>query len=416
MLYYLFQWLDKFDLPGAGVFNYITFRAGAAFIVALLMSTIVGNRFIMFMRRKKCADDERDLSIEGQMAKKGTPTMGGVIILVSILTGVLLFGILHNIYIILMLVTTVWLGTLGFLDDFIKVFKKDKHGLQGKFKIIGQVSIGLIVGLTLYFSPQVKMVETIGKDVNDCPDESTIKIYSENTVKSTMTTIPFVKNNNLDYADAFDWAGEHKQVLGWILFVIVVIFVVTAVSNGANLTDGLDGLATGSCAIQGATLGALAYLTGNVRYAGYLDIMYIPGAGELMVFASAMIGATIGFLWFNAYPAEIFMGDTGSLALGGMIAVMAIAIHKELLLPILSGIFLVESLSVIMQTCYFKCTHGGRIFKMTPLHHHFQHPAGKISALIQGPNIAHHEVKITVRFWIVGLILAALTIITLKMR
>lgn len=415
MLFYLFQWLDKFDFPGAGMFGYITFRAGLAFITALLMSTLVGKKFITFMRRKKCSDEERDLSIEGQMAKKGTPTMGGVIILVSILVAVLLFGVIGNVYMLLMLITTVWLGLLGFADDYIKVFKKDKHGLQGKFKIIGQVSIGLIVGLTLYFSPQAKMVENIGKEVNSRVDTETV-VYADNAVKSTMTTIPFVKNHNLDYANAFNWAGDAKQTLGWILFVIVVIFVVTAVSNGANLTDGLDGLATGSCAIQGATLGILAYLTGNIRYSGYLDIMYIPGAGEITVFAAAFIGATIGFLWFNSYPAEIFMGDTGSLALGGIIAVMAIAIHKELMLPILSGIFLVESLSVIMQTAYFKKTKGGRIFKMTPLHHHFQHPAGKISAMIQKPTIAHHEVKITIRFWIVGLILAALTIITLKMR
>ncbi len=422
MLYYLFHWLDEaYNFPGAGMFNYITFRAGFAFITSLIFSTIIGKHIIEFLQRKQIGETIRDLDLEGQMAKKGTPTMGGVIILCSILVSALLFGILDNIYMILMLITTVWLGLLGFADDYIKVFRKNKDGLHGKFKIVGQVGIGLIVGLTLYFSPDVVLRENIDTHY-DATAQTEVVEYSSESIKSTTTTIPFFKNNNFDYADVFCWAGDYAQTLGWILFVIVVIFVVTAVSNGANLTDGLDGLATGSSAIQGATLGILAYLSGNIKYASYLDIMYIPGTGELVVFAAAFIGATIGFLWFNSYPAQVFMGDTGSLALGGIIAVFAIAIHKELLIPILSGIFLVESLSVIGQTAYFKYTKkktgaGRRIFKMAPLHHHFQKAGNAgIDALIQTPIKPLPESKITVRFWMVGLILAALTIITLKIR
>ena len=370
MLYYLFTYLEKISFPGSGLFNFISFRAGLAFLFALILSTLIGRRIIDKLQKKQIGETIRDLDLEGQMKKKGTPTMGGIIILLSILVPCLLVGMLNNIYMILMLVTTVWLGLLGFADDYIKVFKKKKDGLQGVFKIIGQVSIGLIVGLTLYFSPNAVIVENVNKSVDNNTKLEVVE-YSNNEVKSTKTTIPFFKNNNLDYADAFDWAGENKQLLGWIFFVIVVIFVVTAVSNGANLTDGLDGLATGTSAIQGATLGILAYVSGNVHYSGYLNIMYIPGSGELLVFAAAFIGATIGFLWFNSYPAQVFMGDTGSLALGGIIAVFAIAIHKELLIPILSGIFLVESLSVILQTAYFKFTKkrtgvGKRIFKMSP--------------------------------------------------
>lgn len=420
MLYYLFNYLDKLDVPGAGMFNYISFRAALAFLFALIFATLIGRKIIDRLQKMQIGETIRDLDLEGQMQKKGTPTMGGIIILLSILLPCLFVGVLHNIYMILMLVTTVWLGLLGFADDYIKVFKKDKNGLRGVFKIIGQVSIGLIVGLTLYFSPDAVIVENVNKRVDSTTNLEVVE-YSKEQVKSTKTTIPFFKNNNLDYADAFNWAGEHKQLLGWILFVVVVIFVVTAVSNGANLTDGLDGLATGTSAIQGATLGILAYVSGNVHYSGYLNIMYIPGSGELLVFAAAFIGATIGFLWFNSYPAQVFMGDTGSLALGGIIAVFAIAIHKELLIPILSGIFLVESLSVILQTAYFKYTKkrtgvGKRIFKMSPLHHHYQKPAGSVDALIQGSKQAIPESKITVRFWIVGLILAAITIITLKIR
>lgn len=379
MLYYLFNYLDKLDVPGAGMFNYISFRAALAFLFALIFSTLIGRRIINRLQKMQIGETIRDLDLEGQMKKTGTPTMGGIIILLSILLPCLFVGVLDNVYMILMLITTVWLGLLGFADDYIKVFKKNKDGLRGIFKIIGQVGIGLIVGLTLYFSPNAVIVENVQKHV-DTKTQLEVVEYAKDEVKSTKTTIPFFKNNNLDYADAFNWAGENKQLLGWILFVVVVIFVVTAVSNGANLTDGLDGLATGTSAIQGATLGILAYVSGNVHYSGYLNIMYIPGSGELLVFAAAFIGATIGFLWFNSYPAQVFMGDTGSLALGGIIAVFAIAIHKELLIPILSGIFLVESLSVILQTAYFKFTKkrtgvGKRIFKMSPLHHHYQKPA-----------------------------------------
>lgn len=420
MLYYLFNYLDKLDVPGAGMFNYISFRAALAFLFALIFSTLIGRRIINRLQKMQIGETIRDLDLEGQMKKTGTPTMGGIIILLSILLPCLFVGVLDNVYMILMLITTVWLGLLGFADDYIKVFKKNKDGLRGIFKIIGQVGIGLIVGLTLYFSPNAVIVENVQKHV-DANTQLEVVEYAKDEVKSTKTTIPFFKNNNLDYADAFNWAGENKQLLGWILFVVVVIFVVTAVSNGANLTDGLDGLATGTSAIQGATLGILAYVSGNVHYSGYLNIMYIPGSGELLVFAAAFIGATIGFLWFNSYPAQVFMGDTGSLALGGIIAVFAIAIHKELLIPILSGIFLVESLSVILQTAYFKFTKkrtgvGKRIFKMSPLHHHYQKPAGTVDALIQGSKQAIPESKITIRFWIIGLILAAITIITLKMR
>lgn len=420
MFYYLFEYLKNFDFPGAGIFSFITFRAGLAFIFALIFSTWVGKLIIKKLQKLQIGETIRDLDLEGQMAKKGTPTMGGIIILLSIIVPCLLVGVLENIYLILMLVTTVWLGFLGFADDFIKVFKKNKEGLHGKFKIIGQVSIGLLVGLTLYLSPKTVIRENVNSHFDNLSQTEVVE-YAKNETKSTVTTIPFFKNNNLDYADAFTWAGENKQKLGWILFVFVVIFVVTAVSNGANLTDGLDGLAAGTSAIQGVALGILAYVSSNVNYAGYLNIMYIPGAGELVVFAAAFIGATLGFLWFNAYPAQVFMGDTGSLALGGIIAVFAIAIRKELLIPILSGVFLVESLSVILQTSYFKFTKkrfgaGRRIFKMTPLHHHFQKPAGVVQALIQRPFGAIPESKITVRFWLIGIILAALTIITLKIR
>ncbi|MDD5975265.1 MAG: phospho-N-acetylmuramoyl-pentapeptide-transferase [Bacteroidales bacterium] len=399
MFYYLFSYLDSaFNFPGAGVFSYISFRAVMSFITALFVSIYFGKRFIYFLQRKQIGEEIRDLDLEGQKSKKGTPTMGGIIILFSILVPVLLFSILHNIYIILMIITTVWLGGLGFVDDYIKVFKHNKEGLHGKFKIIAQVGVGLIVGLVLYLSPDVI-------------------IYGEG--KSTATTIPFFKFSDFDYANLFTWAGEYAQTLGWIFFVFVTIFVVTAVSNGANLTDGLDGLATGSSAIQGVVLCILAYFSGNIKYADYLDIMYIPGSGELVVFAAAFIGATIGFLWFNANPAQVFMGDTGSLALGGIIAVFAIIIHKELLLPILSGIFLVESLSVIMQTSYFKYTkkkygEGRRIFKMAPLHHHYQKVG--VPAIISKPINGIPENKITMRFWIVGLLLAAFTLITLKLR
>lgn len=421
MLYHLFQYLETiFVFPGAHLFNYISFRTGIAFILALSLSTLFGRRIIDYLQLKQIGETIRDLGLEGQMSKKGTPTMGGIIIIIAILVPTLLLANLTNTYIILMLITTVWLGLIGFLDDYIKVFRKNKEGLSGRFKIVGQVGLGLIVGMTLYLSPDAVIRENI--EIKGATHRVENVVYSKRDVKSTKTTIPFVKNNNLNYADAFDWAGENSQKYGWILFVLVAIFIVTAVSNGANLTDGLDGLATGSSAIMGVILGILAYVSGNVNYAGYLNIMYLPGTGELLIFAGAFIGATIGFLWYNSFPAQIFMGDTGSLTLGGIIAVFAIAIHKELLIPILCGVFFVENLSVMIQVAYFKITkkrygEGRRVFKMTPLHHHYQKQGNAgIQALFQHPIQALPESKIVIRFWIVGIILAAVTIITLKIR
>lgn len=421
MLYYLFQYLESmFDIPGARLFSYISFRSMAAFILSLFIATIIGRRIINRLQIRQIGELVRDLGLEGQMAKKGTPTMGGIIIIIAILVPCLLVGRLGNIYMILMLVTTVWLGTIGFLDDYIKVFKKDKEGLHGRFKIVGQVGLGLIVGLTLYLSPEVVIRENVAVQAPGTTTE-VVKYETEN-IKSTQTTIPFFKNNNLDYADLVPFLGEHAQTGGWVIFILLTIFVVTAVSNGANLTDGLDGLATGTSAIIGLTLGILAYLSGHIAYASYLNIMYIPGSEELVVFACAFMGATIGFLWYNAYPAQVFMGDTGSLTLGGIIAVFALCIHKELLIPILCAIFFVEDLSVMIQVAYFKITkrkygEGRRVFKMTPLHHHFQKPGNAgINALIQKPLQAVPESKIVVRFWIVCLMLAAITIVTLKMR
>lgn len=421
MLYYLFQYLEStFDIPGARLFSYISFRSGVAFILSLFIATIIGRRIINKLQLLQIGEIVRDLGLEGQMSKKGTPTMGGIIIIIAILIPCLLVGRLGNIYMILMLVTTVWLGAIGFLDDYIKVFKKDKEGLHGRFKIVGQVSLGLIVGLTLFLSSDVVIRENVAVQT---PGETTevVKYEAEN-IKSTQTTIPFFKNNNLDYADLVPFLGEHAQTGGWIIFILLTIFVVTAVSNGANLTDGLDGLATGTSAIMGLTLGILAYLSGHIAYASYLNIMYIPGSEELVVFACAFMGATIGFLWYNAFPAQVFMGDTGSLTLGGIIAVFALCIHKELLIPILCAIFFVEDLSVMIQVAYFKITkrkygEGRRVFKMTPLHHHFQKPGNAgINALIQKPLQAVPESKIVVRFWIVCIMLAAITIVTLKMR
>lgn len=420
MFYHLFTYLDRvFDIPGTGMFHYISFRTALAFIFALCLSTLFGRRIIDFLQKKQIGETIRELGLEGQMSKKGTPTMGGVIIIIAILVPTLFLADLTNVYTILMLVTTVWLGLIGFLDDYIKVFRKNKDGLNGRFKIVGQVGLGLIVGLTMYLSPDVVIRQN-----TEIRSEQQIEdvVYAKSDVKSPQTTIPFVKNNNLDYSGLFRWAGEKAEQYGWVFFIFVVIFIVTAVSNGANLTDGLDGLATGSSAIMGVTLGVLAYVSGNVNYAGYLNIMYIPGAGELLVFAGAFIGATIGFLWYNSFPAQVFMGDTGSLTIGGIIGVFAILIHKELLIPILCGVFLVESLSVIMQRFYFKYTKkrygtGRRIFKMAPLHHHYQKQGNAgIDALWQKPIQAIPESKIVVRFWIIGLILAAVTIITLKMR
>ncbi len=416
MLYYLFHYLNQLNVPGAGMFEYISFRSGLAVIFSLLFSMIYGKRVINLLQLKQIGEIVRDLGLEGQMQKKGTPTMGGVIIIGAIILPVLLFAKLNNIYIILMLITTLWLGTIGFLDDYIKVFLKDKEGLAGKFKIMGQVGLGLIVGITLYVSDDVVIRENIKIDnpeqqieISDDQLTSNARGYEILDVKTTKTTIPFFKNNEADYAGLVKFLGEEaSKKWAWVVFVIVVIFIITAVSNGANMTDGLDGLATGSSAIIGATLGILAYVSGNVFFANYLNIMYIPNIGELVVFASAFIGATIGFLWYNSFPAQVFMGDTGSLTLGGIIAVMAIIIRKELLIPILCGIFLMENLSVMLQVGYFKYTKrrfgaGRRIFRMAPLHHHYQ---------MKG----YPEAKIVTRFWIVGIVLAVLTVVTLKMR
>ena len=416
MIYYLFEYLHKLNFPGAGVFQYISFRAALAVLFSLLFSLFIGKKMIRLLQKKQIGETIRDLDLEGQYAKKGTPTMGGIIILSSIVLPVLLFADLKNIYIILMLVTTVWLGFTGFLDDYIKVFKKNKEGLPGRYKIVAQVLLGLIIGFTLYYSndvvvrikvpaEQTILTNEILESQSSLPQSAQFKSVD---VKSTITTIPFMKNNEFDYAYLVSMFGEYCTVCAWIIFVIVVILVVTAVSNGANMTDGLDGLATGTSAIIGTTLGIFAYLSGNVIYADYLNIMYIPHSGELVIFASAFIGATVGFLWYNSFPAQVFMGDTGSLALGGIIAVFAILIRKELLIPILCGIFFVENLSVMMQVSYFKYTkkkygEGRRIFKMAPLHHHFQ-------------KLGYVEPKIVIRFWIIGLLLAILTIVTLKLR
>jgi len=419
MLLPLFEYLNKLDFPGAGMFHYITFRSAFAFIIALFIATSVGKRIIMTLQLKQVGETIRDLDLEGQMSKKGTPTMGGIIILLAILVPALLLTKLNNVYIILLLISTVLLAGIGFTDDYIKVFKKDKEGLHGKFKIVGQVIIGLVVGCVLYLSPAVVIRENVEIFRND---QVQAVQYKADEVKSTKTTIPFIKNNNLDYAAMFKGLGEHKQLAGWLFFIAVTIFIVCAVSNGANLTDGQDGLATGSSAIIGVVLVILAYVSSNLQWASYLNIMYIPGSEELVVFMAGFIGATIGFLWFNAYPAQVFMGDTGSLMLGGVIAVVSIIIRKELLIPIFCCLFFVESLSVLAQRFYFKYTKkrtgvGMRIFKMAPLHHHFQKPGNAgIQALIQRPIQVIPESKIVVRFWIVGLILAVLAIATLKMR
>lgn len=419
MLYYLFNYLDQIDLPGAGMFKYVSFRSGLALILSLFISTAIGRKIIDRLQKLQIGETVRNLGLEGQMSKKGTPTMGGIIIIISILIPVLLCTRLENIYIILMLVTTVWLGAIGFADDYIKVFKKDKEGLHGKFKIVGQIGLGLIVGLVLFMSPDVVIRENIEVHNGETVEEVN---FNKDETKSTKTTIPFLKNNNFDYANLVSWADGYKEPASWILFVLVVIFIVTAVSNGANLTDGLDGLAAGSSAIIGVALGILAYMSSHFQFASFLNIMFIPGAEELVVFAAAFIGATIGFLWYNSFPAQVFMGDTGSLTLGGIIAVFAIIIRKELLIPILCGIFLAESISVMLQVAYFKYTkrkygEGRRIFKMTPLHHHFQKQGNAgIQAVLQKPFNVVPESKIVVRFWLIGIILAVITIVTLKMR
>ncbi len=422
MLYYLFEWLHKLGFPGAGMFGYTSFRALMAILLALLISSIWGDKFINLLKRKQITETQRDASIDPfGVAKKGVPSMGGVIIIVAILIPCLLLGKLNNIYMILMLITTIWLGSLGFADDYIKIFKRNKEGLRGKFKVIAQIGLGLIVGLTLYLSPDVVIRENI--EVKQ-PGQEVIVTHVKHDMKSTQTTIPFFKSNNLDYADLVSFLGEHAQTAGWILFVIVTILVVTAVSNGANLNDGMDGMAAGNSAIIGLTLGILAYVSSHMEFARYLNIMYIPGTEELVIFICAFIGALIGFLWYNAFPAQVFMGDTGSLTIGGIIAVFAIIIHKELLIPILCGVFLVENLSVVLQVSYFKRGKKKgvqqRIFKRTPIHDHFRTTMSQLdprcSYIFTKPDNVFHEAKITVRFWIVTIVLAAITIITLKIR
>ena len=416
MIYHLFEYLEQFDFPGAGMFQYLSFRASFAVITSLVISMIFGKRIIKMLQRKQIGESVRDLGLHGQNEKQGTPTMGGIIILASIIIPVLLFANLTNIYIILMLVATVWMGLIGFLDDYIKVFKKNKEGLRGKFKVIGQVGLGLIVGLTLYFSDDVMIRERIQitqENFNEYKTEEMQvdqagNLYIIEEHKDLLTTIPFVKNNEFDYSWLIWFSGKYADHFVWIIFVLAVIFIVTAVSNGANITDGLDGLTTGSAAIIGVTLGVLAWLSGNAIYSNYLNIMHIPQAGELVIFAGAFIGATLGFLWYNSYPAQVFMGDTGSLALGGIIAVFAVVIRKELLIPIICGVFLVESLSVILQVGWFKRTkqkygEGRRLFLMAPIHHHYQKKG-------------FPEPKIVTRFWIVGIMLAVISIVTLKMR
>ena len=414
MLYHLFRYLDEaYDLPGSGMFQYISFRAAAAIILSLLIVIIFGRSIIDFLRRKQIGEEIRDLGLQGQLQKKGTPTMGGVIILVAILVPMLLFGKLDNVYIQLLLVSTVWLGLIGGLDDYIKVFRHRKEGLKGRFKIVGQVGLGVIVGTTMWLSPDIVVREKVTQPVQTVylNEDGTVLetvqrhvVVSSESLKTTQTTIPFVKNNEFDYG----WLTGGNSVTTWILYVLVAIFVVTAVSNGANLTDGLDGLATGVSVPIVAVLGVLAYLSGHIVYADYLNIMYIPGSGEMVVFAAALVGALVGFLWYNSFPAQIFMGDTGSLAIGGVIAVFALCIRKELLLPLLCGVFLVESFSVMMQVGWFKYTkrrygEGRRILLMSPVHHHYQKKG-------------IFETKIVLRFWIISLLLAAITLVTLKIR
>ena len=417
MLYYLFTYLQELDIPGAGVFQYITFRAAFALIGSLIISMVIGKRIIQRLQLMQVGEIVRDLGLQGQIEKQGTPTMGGLIILAAILIPTLLFAKLDNIYIILMIISTILLGLIGFIDDYIKVFKKNKEGLAGRFKIMGQVIVGIIVGSILYFNDGVVVKQKTFNEnapthvshelVNDEVKESS-ENYTWEEVKSTITTIPFLKDNEFNYSALTSWAGKYSFLLGGIVFILIVIIIITAVSNGANMTDGLDGLATGTSAIIGITLAVFAYVSGNTVFADYLNIMYIPESGELVVFIAAFVGGCIGFLWYNSYPAQVFMGDTGSLALGGIIAVFALAVRKELLIPLLCGIFLVENLSVMIQVGYFKYTkkrfgEGRRVFLMAPLHHHFQKK-----------NM--HEAKIVARFWIVGIMLALLTFVTLKLR
>ncbi|MFD0933509.1 phospho-N-acetylmuramoyl-pentapeptide-transferase [Psychroflexus salinarum] len=406
MLYHLFDFLESnYDLPGARLFQYISFRAASAIILSLLISTIFGKRIILFLQRKQIGESVRELGLEGQKEKAGTPTMGGLIIIFSTLIPVLLLSQLDNIYIILLIVTTIWMGAIGFLDDYIKTFKKNKEGLKGKFKVVGQVGLGIFIGAVMYFHPDV----TVRSD-NKVTTTNNVQVISETSPeeKSTTTTIPFFKNNELDYSKAISWISEDAASYAWLIFIPIVILIVTAVSNGANLTDGIDGLAAGSSAIIVLTLGIFAWVSGNIIFSDYLNVMNIPRSGEMTIFITAFAGSLVGFLWYNTYPAQIFMGDTGSLTIGGIIAVIAIATRKELLIPILCGVFLIENLSVIMQVGWFKFTKkktgvGRRIFLMAPLHHHYQ-------------KLGFHESKIVVRFWIIGILLAVITIVTLKIR
>jgi phospho-N-acetylmuramoyl-pentapeptide-transferase len=408
MLYYLFEYLEnQFSFPGASVFQFITFRAAAAFILSLLISAIFGKRIIHFLQKQQVGESVRDLGLEGQVQKEGTPTMGGIIIILATLIPVVLLAKLDNIYVIILIITTIWMGLVGFLDDYIKVFKKNKAGLKGKFKVLGQVGLGIIVGSMLYFNDDVTIKEQlpIGQQIEQ--ENGTTKVFGK-AHKSTKTTVPFLKDNELDYTELLSFLGEGYEKYGWVVFIFIAVFIVTGISNGANLTDGIDGLAAGSSAIIVITLALFAWVSGNIVFADYLDVMYIPNSGEMTVFILAFAGALIGFLWYNTYPAQVFMGDTGSLTIGGIIAVIAISIRKELLLPILAGVFVIENMSVIMQVFWFKYTKnkfgvGKRIFKMAPLHHHYQ-------------KLSFHESKIVVRFWIIGILLAVLTIVTLKLR
>lgn len=413
MLYYLFSWLQDMEVPGSGLFQYISFRTAIAVILSLIITTAFGSRLISLLHKKQVGETIRDLGLEGEKQKQGTPTMGGLIIIAGILVPTLLLAKLENIYIIIMIVTTIWMGAIGFLDDYIKVFRKNKEGLAGRFKVIGQVGLGTLIAITMYFHPDIVVREQVSNPTSKVPVEVVInpqtgeQIYAENT-KSTKTNIPFYKDNEFDYSKVLDKLGLDNPWVTFAVFLVVVVFIVTAVSNGANITDGIDGLATGTSAIIGITLAILAYVSGNIIFSDYLNIMYIPNSGELVIFAGAFVGACTGFLWYNAFPAQVFMGDTGSLAIGGIIAAFAILIRKELLIPILCGVFLVENLSVILQVSYFKYTkskfgEGRRIFLMSPLHHHYQKKG-------------YHEAKIVTRFVIVGVILAILTIVTLKVR
>jgi len=409
MLYYLFEYLNNnYNLPGAGLYQYLTFRASIAVILSLFIATFYGKRIINYLAKKQIGETVRELGLEGQSEKAGTPTMGGIIIIVATLVPVLLFARLDNIYVVLLIITTIWMGAIGFVDDYIKKFKNNKDGLPGRFKVVGQVGLGLIVGVTMFFHPDITVRRNVQVDMAKQGASFEIMTDKKQDVKALYTTIPFVKKNEFNYESLVSWMGENAKEYAWLIFIPIVIFIITAVSNGANLTDGIDGLAAGSSAIIGLTLALFAWVSGNIIFSNYLNIMYIPNMGEMTIFIMAFVGALIGFLWYNAYPAQVFMGDTGSLTIGGIIAVIAIAVRKELLIPLLCGIFLIENLSVVLQVGWFKYTkkkfgEGRRIFRMSPLHHHYQ---------IKGL----HESKIVTRFWIVGIFLAVLTIVTLKIR